>query len=169
MASLKVTVANLIECSKDDRLSLDLPDKITEVELLQIGDLVKVYPGAGIPVDGVVLFGKGIANESMLTGESRPVHKDIGTTVFGGSILIQGNIIMKVKKTADNSSLNQIIKLVENAQSAKAPIQGMADSISRVFVPIIILLSVIAWISWFGYSYSPRGYRLIDLGYMTRF
>jgi Cu+-exporting ATPase len=79
LASLKVTVANLVECTKEDRLSLDLKDRVTEVELLQINDLVKVYPGAGIPVDGIVLFGKGIANEAMLTGESRPVHKDIGS------------------------------------------------------------------------------------------
>jgi P-type E1-E2 ATPase len=68
-----------------------------------------------VPVDGVVLYGKGIANEAMLTGESRPVVKEIGSTVFGGSMITQGNLIIKVKKTAENSSLNQIIKLVENA------------------------------------------------------
>lgn len=75
-----------------------------------------------MPVDGIVLFGKGICNESMLTGESRPIIKEIGCKVYGGSILIQGNIIMKVTKTAENSSINQIIKLVENAQNARAPI-----------------------------------------------
>lgn len=66
-------------------------------------------------MDGIVLFGKGICNEAMLTGESRPVIKEIGCKTYGGSILIQGNIIMKVTKTAENSSINQIIKLVENA------------------------------------------------------
>ena len=100
------------------------------------------------------MYGKGIANEAMLTGESRPVHKDIGSTVFGGSMIIQGNIILKVTKTAENSSLNQIIKLVENAQNSKAPIQGMADNIAKVFVPIVISLSVIAWISWFSFAFS---------------
>lgn len=68
------------------------------------------------------MFGKGSANESMLTGESRPVIKDIGSEVYGGSIMTQGTIIIKVKKTAENSSINQIIKLVENAQNSKAPI-----------------------------------------------
>lgn len=150
-------------------MSLELKDKVIEVELLQINDLIKIYPGSGIPVDGIVLYGKGITNESMLTGESRPIHKDIGSTVFGGSILTQGNIIVKVKKTAENSSLNQIIKLVENAQNAKAPIQGMADNIAKYFVPIVILLGVIAWIAWFFFSYSKRGYERIDLNGMTRF
>jgi Cu+-exporting ATPase len=74
-----------------------------------------------------------------------------------------------VTKTAENSSLNQIIKLVENAQNAKAPIQGLADNIAKVFVPIVILLSAIAWICWFSYAYSKRGYERIDLDGMTRF
>lgn len=80
-----------------------------------MNDLIKVYPGDTVPIDGVVVFGKGICNEAMLTGESRPVIKDISSRVFGGSTLIQGNIIAKVTKTAENSSINQIIKLVENA------------------------------------------------------
>ncbi len=81
-------------------------------------------------MDGIVILGKGLCNESMLTGESRPVEKKSGSKLFGGSILNQGNIIMKVTRTCENSSLNQIIKLVENAQNARAPIQGLADRIS---------------------------------------
>lgn len=110
--------------------SLDVSSKEIEVELVQVNDFVKVFPGSGIPVDGEVIVGKGLCNESMLTGESRAVPKDIGSKIFGGSILIQGNIIMKVSKTSENSSLNQIIKLVENAQNSRAPIQGLADRIS---------------------------------------
>lgn len=87
LASLKVTKANLILKNPNEVLSLNSKDKETEVELLQVNDFVKVYPGAGIPVDGIVIFGKGITNEAMLTGESRPIHKDIGSLVFGGSIL----------------------------------------------------------------------------------
>lgn len=87
-----------------------------------MNDLVKVYPGQGVPVDGIVLFGKGICNEAMLTGEAKPVSKDIGSSMFGGSILLQGNLIMKVTKTSENSSVNQIIKLVEGAQNSRAPI-----------------------------------------------
>jgi Cu+-exporting ATPase len=130
---------------------------------------VKVYPGQGVPVDGVVIFGKGLCNEAMLTGESRPVPKEIGALMFGGSILIQGNIILKVTKTAENSSINQIIKLVEGAQNARAPIQGLADRISKYFVPIVILLTIVAWIIWFIYTYSDYGIDNIVLDGMSRF
>lgn len=74
-----------------------------------------MYPGSGVAADGIVIYGKGICNEAMLTGESRPINKEIGASIYGGSILTQGNIIVKVTKTAENSSINQIIKLVENA------------------------------------------------------
>lgn len=116
LASLKVTKANLIEMkSGSELISLDAKDREIEVELVQVNDLCKIYPGQGVPVDGIVVFGKGICNEAMLTGESKPVQKDIGSKMFGGSILIQGNIIMKVTKSSENSSINQIIKLVEGA------------------------------------------------------
>ena len=105
----------------------------------------------------------------MLTGESKSINKDIGYKVYGGSILTQGTIIMKVLRTSENSSINQIIKLVENAQNARAPIQGLADRISKFFVPMVILLSVIAWIIWFSYSYSRKGYESIELHGMSRF
>lgn len=69
-------------------LNLNVQDKEIEVELVQVNDLVKIYPGSGVPVDGIVVFGKGICNEAMLTGESAPVGKDIGSSVYGGSILL---------------------------------------------------------------------------------
>ena len=81
-------------------------DSEIEVDLLQVNDLIKVYPGGGLPIDGVVVFGKGYCNESMLTGESKPMCKEIGSKVYGGSTLVQGNIIIKVTKTAENSSIN---------------------------------------------------------------
>jgi Cu+-exporting ATPase len=105
----------------------------------------------------------------MLTGESRPINKEIGFKVYGGSILLQGTIIIKVTKTAENSSINQIIKLVENAQNSRAPIQGVADRISKYFVPIVIVLSCIAWGAWFGYAYSQYGLDNIVLDGETRF
>jgi P-type Cu+ transporter len=105
-------------------------------------------------VDGVVVFGKGICNEAMLTGESRPVPKDVTAQMYGGSLLIQGTLIMKVTKTAENSSIMQIIKMVEGAQNARAPIQGLADRISKYFVPMVILLTLITWLFWFIYAYS---------------
>lgn len=89
--------------------------------------------------------------------------------MYGGSILLQGNIIMKVTKSAENSSINQIIKLVEGAQNARAPIQGLADRISKYFVPIVILLTLIAWTIWFSYAYSQAGIDEIILEGMSRF
>ena len=76
------------------------------VELLEKGDYVKVIPGSGIPVDGIVVLGKGLCNESMLTGESRSIPKDVGSTVFGGAMLAQGCLIVRVTKSAENSSIN---------------------------------------------------------------
>lgn len=127
LASLKVTQANLIEPNIKQKkgiepISLDAKSRVVGVELLQVGDFVKVMPGAGVPVDGIVVFGSGICDESMLTGESKPVNKEISASVYGGSILQVGSLIIKVTKTSENSSLSQIMKLVESAQNAKAPI-----------------------------------------------
>ena len=84
-------------------------EREVEVELVEVGDRIKVIPGQGIPVDGIVIAGKGQCNESMLTGESRPVLKDIESNVFGGAILTQGCLILRATKTSENSSFNQII------------------------------------------------------------
>jgi Cu+-exporting ATPase len=115
LASLKVTKANLVELKMNESISLDCKDREIPVELVEINDLLKVAPGQGIPVDGVVLYGRGFCNEAMLTGESKPIIKEIGAKVYGGSILGQGSVIMRVVRTSENSSINQIIKLVENA------------------------------------------------------
>jgi Cu+-exporting ATPase len=101
-----------------------------------------------------VIGGSGVCNEAMLTGESRPVPKSVGKKIFGGSILNEGVVVARVLKTSEFSSLNQIIKLVENAQSSKAPIQSVADNISMVFVPIIVLLAILTWFIWFPISFA---------------
>ena len=80
-----------------------------------VRDLIRVYPGSGIPIDGVVVSGRGVVNESMLTGESVPITKEIGSPVFGGSTLYLGNLVVRVTKTAEDSSISQIIKMVENS------------------------------------------------------
>lgn len=101
---------------------LEKPGVETDVDLLCVGDFVKVQNGSIIPIDGTVVVGTGLANESMLTGESRPQHKEIGSKVYGGTLLFRGGIIIRVEKLAENAAINQIMKLVESAQSAKAPI-----------------------------------------------
>jgi len=137
--------------------------------LLVVGDVVKVINGSTIPVDGVVVKGDGLVNESMLTGEAKPVHKQGSSKVFGGTMLIRGTILVRVTRAAELSAVNQIMKLVESAQSAKAPIQGMADKISRYFVPTIVLLALLSWTFWFSFAYSEYGRTVLYLGGQTRF
>ena len=119
------------------------------VEEVQVGDLIRVKPGEKVPVDGVVTEGNSTVDESMLTGESIPVEKDINSKVVGASINKTGVFKMKVTKVGKDTTLSQIIKLVEDAQNSKAPIAKLADKISGVFVPIVIVLALIAGILWY--------------------
>lgn len=155
LASLKVSKANLLKNQDMKKLkSLNSPSKEIDVELLAINDLFVVQPGGAVPTDGVVVLGSGFCNESMLTGEAKPVAKEIGMTVFGGTILTKGSIIVKVTKLAEDATFNQIMKMVENAQNSRAPIQTFADRLSSVFVPTIVLLAILSWITWFSIVYS---------------
>lgn len=115
---------------------------------LQVGEKVMVKPGATIPSDGIVLEGKSHVDEAMLTGESIPVKKEKGSNVVGGSINKQGLLTIEVTKVGENTMLSQIIKLVEEAQGSKAPIARLADIISGYFVPIVILLAILAFAGW---------------------
>jgi P-type Cu+ transporter len=159
LASLKVTRAILVS----PPAALSKIGVETDVELLVIGDLVKVQNGSTVPIDGTTVIGTGLCDESMLTGESRPQHKEVGSKVYGGTLLTRGGLIIRVDKLAENAAINQIMKLVESAQSAKAPIQGVADKIAKYFVPTIVLLAVLDWIYWFSFTYSPHGQRTIVL------
>lgn len=114
-----------------------------------IGDLVLVRPGEKIPVDGVVVEGKTTIDESMLTGESMPVDKKSGDSVIGATLNKVGLIRFEATKVGKETALAQIIKLVEEAQGSKAPIQKLADQISAVFVPIVIAIAVITFLIWF--------------------
>ena len=154
LASLKVTTANLVEESKS--LQLNCKYKTISIDLLQKKDFVIIFPGDTVPTDGEVILGRGTCNESMLTGEAAPVMKEIGGNVFGGSLLTTGTLIFKVTKSAEDATLKQIIKMVENAQNTKAPIQGFADKISAYFVPLIVILAIIDWIIWFSLIYTDQ-------------
>lgn len=118
------------------------------VEQIQVGDIVKIKPGAQIAVDGVVIAGKTEVNESMLTGESLPIRKELGDNVVGGSMNGSGSIEVKVTKVGQNTMLAQIIKLVEEAQLKKAPIARLADTISHYFVPTVIFLALFSSLLW---------------------
>ncbi|MDF2719628.1 MAG: copper-translocating P-type ATPase, partial [Paenibacillus sp.] len=119
------------------------------VEDVMIGDVVVVKPGEKIPVDGEVLEGVSAVDESMLTGESIPVDKRAGDPVFGATLNKNGALRMRATKIGKETALSQIIKVVEEAQGSKAPIQRIADVISGIFVPIVVGIAVITFLLWY--------------------
>jgi Cu+-exporting ATPase len=132
------------------------------VDEVQVGDIVLVRPGEKIPVDGVVIDGHSSVDESMLTGESLPVEKQAGQAVVGATLNKLGLLKFEATKVGKQTALAQIIKLVEEAQGSKAPIQKLADQISAVFVPIVILIALLTFAAWYfvvpalfpGYQFS---------------
>jgi len=124
-----------------------------EIEILpaeiQKGDIVIVRPGEKIPVDGIIVEGSSTIDESMLTGESIPVEKKIGDKVFGGTINKEGVFKFRAEKIGKETVLAQIIKLVEEAQTQKAPIQRVADRVTNFFVPIVVIIALSAFVVWY--------------------
>lgn len=127
-----------------DGQEIDIP-----VEEVVSGDHILVRPGEKIPVDGRVLEGSSSVDESMLTGESLPVEKSVGDTVVGASINKNGSFTFEATKVGKDTTLSQIIRLVEEAQGSKAPIARLADQVSAVFVPVVMGIAVISGLLWF--------------------
>ncbi len=119
------------------------------IEDVVVGDIILVKPGSKIPVDGDVILGETSIDEAMLTGESMPVSKKIGDKVYAASINKNGVIQFKASKVGSDTALAQIIKLVEDAQGSKAPIAQMADIVSGYFVPVVIVIAILASLGWF--------------------
>jgi len=119
------------------------------IDQVDVGDLVLVHPGEKIPVDGVVVDGRSSVDESMLTGESLPVGKNPGDEVIGGTINKLGLLKFEATRIGKETALAQIIKLVEEAQASKAPIQNLADKISAIFVPVVIGIAAITFLAWY--------------------
>ncbi len=115
---------------------------------LKVGDVMIVRPGEKIPTDGTVVDGKGSVDEAMVTGESMPVLREKGEEVIGGTINIEGSLRVQVKEVGENTFLNRVIKLVEEAQGSKIPIQDFADRVTAIFVPIILILAAITFLFW---------------------
>ena len=131
------------------------------VEDMQVGDIVLIKPGDKIPVDGVIAEGYSSVDESMITGESMPVEKKKGDTVFGATINKHGSFKFRATKVGANTVLAQIIKLIEDAQGKKAPIQRFADTISSYFVPIVILISIATFAIWYFLIGEPFSFAII--------
>ncbi|XP_057415885.1 copper-transporting ATPase RAN1-like [Lotus japonicus] len=117
--------------------------------LIQPGDTLKVLPGTKVPADGTVTWGSSYVNESMVTGESIPVLKEVDASVIGGTINLHGVLHIQATKVGSDTVLNQIISLVETAQMSKAPIQKFADYVASIFVPTVVSLSVLTFLCWY--------------------
>ncbi|CAO2827227.1 unnamed protein product [Amaranthus hypochondriacus] len=135
-------------------LTLDVDGNVTnekdiDSRLIQKNDVLKVIPGAKVACDGFVMWGQSYVNESMITGESRPVPKRNGDVVIGGTVNQNGVLHIKATRVGSESALSQIVRLVESAQMAKAPVQKLADRISKFFVPLVIILSISTWLAWY--------------------
>ncbi|GAV83847.1 E1-E2_ATPase domain-containing protein/HMA domain-containing protein/Hydrolase domain-containing protein, partial [Cephalotus follicularis] len=117
--------------------------------LIQPGDTLKVLPGAKLPADGVVVWGSSYVNESMVTGESVPVLKEVNSSVIGGTINLHGALHIQATKVGSDAVLSQIISLVETAQMSKAPIQKFADFVASIFVPTVVALSLLTLLGWY--------------------
>ncbi|HGI3758213.1 TPA: heavy metal translocating P-type ATPase [Streptococcus agalactiae] len=135
--------------AKEARVIKDGEDYMVPLGKVKIGETILVKPGEKIPLDGHVVAGESSIDESMLTGESIPVEKKVGSKVYGASINGQGSLTIFVEKEAGGSLLSQIINLVEAAQTSKAPIANLADKVSGVFVPFVIVIAILSGLSWY--------------------
>ncbi|MCY3834314.1 MAG: heavy metal translocating P-type ATPase [Chloroflexi bacterium] len=133
---------------KTATLLSDGKEKSIPIDEVAPGDLLLVKPGEGIPVDAIVTDGRSAVDESTLTGESLPVDKTVADEVYGGTINQQGRLVIEAQRVGRDTVLAQIIRLVENAQASKAPIQAIADRVSVFFVPLVIILAIITLVGW---------------------
>ena len=125
------------------------------LDQVKVGDRLRVRPGDKVPLDGEVLEGRSNIDESMVTGEPLAVKKQSGDTVIGGSINGQGSFIMRADKVGRDTMLSQIVQMVASAQRTRAPIQGLADKVAGIFVPVVILIAIIAFIVWSIWGPTP--------------
>jgi P-type Cu+ transporter len=140
------TARRLREDGEDEEISLDL---------VKIGDRLRIRPGDSIPVDGVVLDGKSAVDESMVTGEAMPVEKDTGANLVGGTINGTGSIVMQAERVGADTMLSRIAQMVADAQRSRAPIQRLADIVSGWFVPAVVAVAVIAFAAWMIWGPAP--------------
>src|SRR5712691_5447691 len=143
--------------AKEARLVNDGTERLVPVEQVRVGDLVRVRPGEKIPVDGEVASGFSAVDESMLTGESVPIDKREGDKVAGATINTNGVLTIRATAVGRDTALAQIVRLVQEAQGSKAPVQRLADRISGVFVPVVLAIAALTFAGWWLLAGNPAG------------
>jgi Cu+-exporting ATPase len=138
------------------RIREDGSDEDVGLDVVAVGDRLRVRPGEKVPVDGALLEGRSSVDESMITGESMPVTKDVGAKLIGGTMNQSGGFVMKAGKVGRDTMLSQIVRMVAEAQRSRAPIQRLADQVSGWFVPAVILIAVAAFVAWGVWGPEPR-------------
>ncbi|MBD3812803.1 MAG: copper-translocating P-type ATPase, partial [Betaproteobacteria bacterium] len=138
------------------RVRLDGVDRDMPIDAIRVGDMVVIRPGERVPVDGEITEGESQVDESLLTGESLPVDKQPGDTVTGGAINAQGVLVARTTAVGTETTLARIIRLVENAQAAKAPIQRLVDKVSAVFVPVVMGIALVTFVAWWALGGSAE-------------
>jgi len=135
--------------AKNARVLVDGVEKEIPIDLVEVGDVMVVRPGEKIPTDGVVVEGESAVNESMATGESMPVNKSVGDEVIGATVNQDGLLQVRATRVGKDTFLSQVVRLVEQAQGTKVPIQAFADRITAVFVPIVLVIALLTFLAWF--------------------
>jgi len=138
------------------RVRTDGGDEEIALDAVQVGDKLRMRPGDKVPVDGTVLEGRSALDESMVTGESMPVTKDVGARVIGGTLNRSGSFVMRADKIGKDTVLSQIVQMVAAAQRSRAPIQRLADQVASWFVPAVIAVALVAFASWATFGPEPR-------------
>jgi copper-transporting P-type ATPase V len=141
--------------AKDARVLVDGEERMVPVEQVVVGQLLRVRPGEKIPVDGVVVAGASAVDESMLTGESVPVEKREGSTVAGATVNASGALAVRATAVGRDTALAQIVRLVEDAQASKAPVERIVDRVSAVFVPVVLVIALATFLAWWLLAADP--------------
>ncbi len=149
----KGAITRLMELRPDVAILAETGQEVP-TSSLQVGNVILVKPGGKIPADGTVVKGSSSVNEAMLTGESLPVEKEVGSQVIGGSINQDGVLYVSVTHTGEDSTLSKIIRFVEDAQGKKAPISRVADKVAGVFVPVVMTIALAAAVVWLALGYE---------------
>src|ERR1035441_4233552 len=131
-------------------------DHEVPLDQVKVGDWLRVVPGDRVPVDGVVVEGRSSVEESMITGEPLPVEKAIGDKVTGGTVNGSGSFVMRAERVGGDTLLGQIVNMVAEAQRSRAPIQGLADKVAGIFVPVVLAVSVLTFVVWMWLGPEPK-------------